>query len=406
MKRNKKVLYLSYDGLSDHIGQSQVLPYLLACRQGGINLDAITFEKKANQQRIDQIQALLDERGIKWHRLSFSTGGNLAKIYDFIRFFFKAFWINIRHRYSIIHCRSYTSANVGLLIRYVTGRKLIFDTRDFWIDAKVETGRIDLSKPAHRMVHSFLRFFEKRLFRRADHIVSLTEKAKQVLLKQYPMRKPEDITVIPCCVDLSLFAPANIPADNTLALRRELGLEGALVLGYVGSIGPAYMVPRLLECFRMINEPMPEARLLFLINNDREEVYKVADEVGVSRDHIVVTSAPRASMPLYISMLDAGIFFVTPSFAKQSTSPTKLFEMLAMGKPVITNAGVGDAEKIFREMPGNYLLPEVTTAAFADAVTWLQNHRREKPVFDLSCYSLDYGAERYLGVYRKLLEEA
>lgn len=401
--KNKKVLYLSYDGLSDHIGQSQVLPYLLACSRQGIPIDAITFEKKANQQRIDQIQKTLDEHGIKWHRISFSTGGNLQKIYDFIRFIFTAFRVNISTRYAVIHCRSYTSANIGYMVRTLLRRKLIFDTRDFWIDAKVETGRIDLSKFSHRVVNSFLRFFERRLFRNADHIVSLTEKAKSVILSRYPSRKSDDITVIPCCVDLSLFAPAQVSPESLQSLRKELGLEGALVLGYVGSIGPAYMVPRLLECFRMIHDAIPEAKLMFLINNDREEVYKVADEQGVSRNDIVVTSSPRASMPLYISLLDAGIFFVTPSFAKQSTSPTKLFEMLAMGKPVITNAGVGDAEKIFNELPGNYLLPEVNTKEFEKAVDWLKKNRNSKPSFDLSCYSLEYGTMKYLSVYKRFL---
>jgi len=402
--KSKKVLYLSYDGLSDHIGQSQVMPYLLACQQRGIDLDIITFEKKANQQRIDQIQAIMDERGIKWHRVSFTTGGSFMKLFDFIRFFFTVFSVNIRHRYAVIHCRSYIAATIGLLVHYVMGRKMIFDTRDFWIDAKIETGILDLSKPVHRIAHSFLRFFERRLFLHATHIVSLTQKAKSILLEKYPSRKPDDITVIPCCVDLSLFTPARVPAEDLQALRRKLGLEGALVLGYVGSIGPAYLIPDLMECFRTIRAAIPEARLLFLINNDPEDVYKAAEAKGVSREHIVVTSSPRALMPLHIALIDAGFFFVMPSFAKQSTSPTKMFEMLAMGKPVITNTGVGDNERLFREIPGNYLLPEISPAAFAGATEWLVKNRNVKPVFDLSCYSLDYGATQYMGVYHRMLD--
>lgn len=398
----EKVLYLSYDGLSDHIGQSQILPYLLACKARGVDIGILTFEKSSKKEKIQKIQELLNNHDLTWHRLAFSEGGNLSKLKDFFRFVSTAFKVCRMEKYTVVHSRSYIASCVGLMLKKKLRKKLIFDKRDFWIDAKTETGRIILSKFSHRVIHSFLRGFEKRLFLQADHIISLTEKAKQVVLHKYPSRKPEDITVIPCCVDLSLFDPQKISVDETRNLRQSLGLNSSYVLGYVGSVDPAYMIPDLLDCFKTILSGLGDVKLLFLVNNDKGEVLRIADERGVARENIVVTSATRETMPLYISALDCGIYFITPSYAKQATSPTKLSEMLALRKPVITNKGVGDVEKIFDELECGYLISTFSEREYQQAAMWLRQNKSCNKNFDLSQYSLQFGADQYYAVYEKL----
>lgn len=402
-KKNKKVLYLSYDGLSDHIGQSQILPYLLACKEKDIDIGILTFEKSENQAKVQQIKDVLDLKGVNWHQISFSEGGNFSKAYDFLKFIFVAFRLSILENYTVIHSRSYFASSIGLLIKKLLGKKLIFDKRDFWIDAKVETGRLDLSKFSHRFIHAFLRYFEKRLFLDSDHIVSLTENAKQIVLQKYPSRKNDDITVIPCCVDVSLFDPASIPQSETLELRKKLGLEGSFVLGYVGSIDIAYRVGDLFECFSIIKEVIGKAKLLLLVNNDKEEVFRMADEKKIAREDVVVTSVVRSSMPAYISAIDCGFYFIMPSYAKQATSPTKLSEILAMGKQVVTNQGVGDAEYIFKELECGYLIPSFTNKEYKKAAFWLLQNPVSEKKYNLQKYSLEYGALQYFAVYQKLL---
>ncbi|GAB4093970.1 glycosyltransferase family protein [Flaviaesturariibacter terrae] len=405
-KQEQTILYLTYDGLTDHIGQAQVLPYIIASSERGMRFHILSFEKRANTEKIRKVQELLDRHGIVWHRLDFTLGRNIFyKIWDFLKFVGTAVSVTRKHRYAIVHCRSYFASSIGLLVRSLYRPKLIFDKRDFWIDANVETGRINRGKFTHRAVLSVLRYFERNLFRKSEHIISLTHRAKGMVLEMYPERRAEDITVIPCCVDLSLFDPKAIPAAETEALRARLGLQGATVFGYVGSIGTAYMVPELLECFKTIKTRVPDAKLFFMVNNDREEVLRIAEAAGVDRADVVVTSAARNEMPLYISTLNAGLFFITPTFAKKATSPTKLYEMLAMGKTVVTNGEVGDAEKIFRELQCGYLMPAAVPAEFEKAAQRLSENPITHKQYDLSNYSLHYGSDQYLQVYRKLLAQ-
>lgn len=398
-----RVLYLTYDGLTDHIGQSQILPYLLAAHRKGIAISILSFEKENKQDKVHELQMMLRQEGIEWNHILFSTGGNLSKLKDFVHFITKAFSLARKGSFGVIHTRSYFAGALGLLLKVILKKKLLFDKRDFWIDAKVETGRLNVHAFSGKVIHSALRFIERQLFRRADHIISLTHRAKEIVLQQYPDRKPEDITVIPCCVDLAVFNPGKIETAATEALRAELGMQDAFVLGYVGSVDPAYKIPELFQCFRVIQQRIPHVRLLMLVNNDREEVMQLARKEGLKESDVHVSSAPRDKMPLFISVIDCGFYFIMPSYAKQATSPTKLAEILAMRKQVVTNRGVGDAGKIFDELQCGYLIGDFTATEYEKAAQWLAGHQARQTTYDLNEYALETGAKRYFNVYERML---
>ena len=80
-----KVLYLTYDGLADHIGQSQVLPYLLGCARAGHRITVVSFEKPTRMQALGEaVASQCAEAGIAWkpQRFRFSPPV-LAKGYSF-----------------------------------------------------------------------------------------------------------------------------------------------------------------------------------------------------------------------------------------------------------------------------------------------------------------------------------
>src|SRR5690349_2763868 len=110
------VLYLSYDGMTDPLGQSQVIPYLQGLAKGGYQFTLISFEKrKRYQDNGNYVRAILEASGINWQPLLFSsTPPFLSKLYDIWKMNRLAVKLYKKEKFLFVHCRSYVSAGTGL----------------------------------------------------------------------------------------------------------------------------------------------------------------------------------------------------------------------------------------------------------------------------------------------------
>ncbi|MES1220714.1 MAG: glycosyltransferase family 4 protein, partial [Bacteroidota bacterium] len=202
----KKVLYISYDGMTDQLGQSQVIPYVAGLSKMGYEFTIISFEKKEKYITTGPlIQSLLEKNGIKWHPEIFSRNPPiLAKIYDIWKMNRAIRKLHKEQKFSFTHCRSYVPASAGLRLFKRSNIPFLFDMRGFWVDERIDNGQWDLKKPLYRFFYNYYKKKENLLFRKSVHIISLTWKGKDELVTKFGIN-PEKITVIPCCVDLKLF---------------------------------------------------------------------------------------------------------------------------------------------------------------------------------------------------------
>jgi hypothetical protein len=70
----KRILYITYDGLTDPLGQSQILPYLKALAKYGYQFTILSFEKAERfQKEGDLVRSITREAGINWVPLSFTA---------------------------------------------------------------------------------------------------------------------------------------------------------------------------------------------------------------------------------------------------------------------------------------------------------------------------------------------
>ena len=131
--KSKNILYLSYDGMTDPLGQSQVLPYLIGLTKEGFNFHIISFEKQHRfEMNKDHIQKICDDSNIIWHPNSYTQKSPLfTTIWDVYRMKKLAKKLNKDSQFHIVHCRSYISALVGLSMKKQYGTKFIFDMRCF-----------------------------------------------------------------------------------------------------------------------------------------------------------------------------------------------------------------------------------------------------------------------------------
>jgi glycosyltransferase involved in cell wall biosynthesis len=405
----KKVLYITYDGLTDPLGQSQVLPYLRHLSGQGYQFTVLSFEKPSRFAREGKtVQALAHASNIKWVPLSFTAKPPvLSKIYDRYRMWKASINLHKKYQFDMVHCRSYVAAEIGLRMKKRFGTKMLFDMRGFWADEKVDNGQWDLSKSFYQGLYRHYKRKEKEFLLQADGIVSLTHAAKHYLLKQ-PEYLHLDIEVIPCCADLDHFNWENIDPHQITALRSSLGIsENEKIITYLGSVGGWYMTKEMFRFFRILQERHSEFRMLILTKDDPEKVRQEAVEVGIPESSLVVTYSKREDLPLYISSSHFSIFFIRNSFSKIASSPTKHGELMGMGVPVVCN-DIGDTGVIINETKTGILVSTFDEDSLNAAVKAMDNssidrmyiRNQAKKYFDL-----ETGALKYLLLYQKLLSQ-
>jgi glycosyltransferase involved in cell wall biosynthesis len=347
MNVKASVLYLSYDGLTDPLGQSQILPYLCGLAGRDYSIHIISFEKKQRLESSgDKIRLLCKQYSIQWSPLIYHKSPPvLSTLLDLFHLFRLSRKISRDKEADIVHCRSYITSLVGLYLKRKYKVKFVFDMRGFWADERVEGGLWNLKNPLFRRIFNFFKQKEKQFLSEADHIVSLTETAKQEI-KSWRLGVNE-ISVIPTCVDMDLFNPARLDEKEIKEVRRTLGInEENFVLLYVGSWGTWYLTDDVLNLFTRIKERISNAKFLIL-SPDHPDI-----KSHPYASDIIIYSASRDKVPVFISLSHLTVCFVKPSFSKKASSATKMAEAWAMNRQVVTNEGWGDIHLLEKKFPG------------------------------------------------------
>lgn len=406
----KKVLYITYDGLTDPLGQSQVLPYLKHLTKQGFHFTILSFEKKMRfAKEAHVVQEIVDAVGIQWVPLTFTAKPPvLSKMYDRYRMEQKALSLHQQKGFDLVHCRSYIAAEVGLHLKKRFGIKMLFDMRGFWADEKVDNGQWDLKNPLFKHIYRYYKKKEKEFLLQADGIVSLTQAAKEYL-QQQPVYKNLSIEVIPCCADLQHFDYTNVEHTSVDVLRAELGISvNAKVITYLGSVGGWYMTKEMFKFFNILQQRYPEYRMLILTKDDPAIVKREAAEEGIPPEKVIITYSDRKRLPVFLALCEWSIFFIRNTFSKKASSPTKHAELMGMGIPVVCNT-IGDTGNIIKTTGTGLLVDDFSEAMLQNSCVEMQRLKvLDKAVvraFAKEYFDLEMGAERYLGLYRRMLDK-
>lgn len=391
---NNRVLYLTYDGLTDSLGQSQVLPYLCGLA-AHFQITIISFEKPSYTDELRKsIADTCYQHAINWIPLPYHKNPPvLSTLYDLFILNNTISRLLKKNKFEIVHCRSYITALIGLSLKRKRNIKFLFDMRGFWADERVDGGLWNLKNPAYSLIYKFFKTKEREFIQEADHVISLTNNAKQEIIS-WKLNTP--ITVIPCCVDLALFDRTKIEEKDQHELKTQLGIgPNDFVLLYLGSWGTWYMTLEMIDFFIKLRKHKPESKFL-IITGDHVEIQNSA----IERD-IIIKKIPRHKVPLFISLASCSVFFIKPAYSKKASSATKMAEIMAMNVPVITNPGWGDVEEIIQSA-GGWLYETGTSdfdlKKFDEKITNGYEYCREN-------LSLESGITKYNAVYKKLSQE-
>lgn len=400
-----RVLYISYDGVLEPLGESQVVGYLeRLAGEHGITL--LTFEKSgdlSDRARVAAMSRRLEACGIRWIRRRHHTRSRfVVTAFGLIRGVLRARAACRRSDVQVVHARGFMAALIALYAKRTSGASLLFDMRGFWVDENVETGRWKKGSWLYRAG----RWWERRVFRAADAIVSVTAEGVRAIPELGVKPRPKvPIEVIPACVDLQRFTPGTKGPE----LVRELGLADAFVIGCVGSMSGWYMRDEMLKYLAYLGRSLERIKILIVTRDDHVALRKDAEAAGVPPGVLVITRAAFADMPRFTRLVDAGMFFIRPSPSTRASAPTKLAEFLACGVPVIINDGAGDSGAIVGDGGAGVVLATLDAASFERSLPAVRaalgdGAMRERcRALAAQRFDVDRGVELYGRLYRQLV---
>ena len=349
MPAEKKVLFISYDGMTDPLGQSQVIPYLQGLSQYGYKIFLLSCEKQqVFLQNKLYIENLLAPFNITWITVKYTKKPPvLSTIADIIKLRREAKKIHKKYALDMVHTRPGVPALVGLWMKKKFGVKFLNDIREFYADSRVDGKMWNLNNPVFKTVYHFFKRKEAEAVAASDGIVCLTYTAEKIIKSWPEYKKNMPLQVIPCSADLELFNPDQINESEKNNLKKELGIAANdFIVSYLGSIGGWYLTDEMLEFCSVLSNKIPEAKFLFISPHRHDEIIAAAIKHTINVDKIIIKKASRHQVPLLLSLSKLSVFFIKPCYSKQSSSPTKHGEIMAMGIPLITNSGVGDVQTI------------------------------------------------------------
>jgi glycosyltransferase involved in cell wall biosynthesis len=225
----------------------------------------------------------------------------------------------------------------------------VFELRDMWPESIKAVGAMKDSA-----VIRILERIEMFLYRKAARIVTVTHAFKDTLICRGI--DGAKVVVVTNGVDLSHFAPQAKDAE----LVQQLGLQGMFVAGYIGTHGMAHALETLLEAAQILqNTPGAEnVRLLFLGDGARKQnLESQARAMGLG-NVLFLDSVPKDQVVRYWSLLDVSVIHLRKTDLFTTVIPSKLFECMGMGLPVLHGVAGESADIVQREQVGEVFEPE------------------------------------------------
>jgi glycosyltransferase involved in cell wall biosynthesis len=274
------------------------------------------------------------------------------------------------------------TACAGWLTGLLKRRPYVFELRDLWPESIRAVGAMKNERAL-----AALEALELFLYRRAAAVVSVTRSFKVNLVERGI--SAEKIEVITNGADLTRFAPRPKDAD----LVRTLGLEDHFVAGYVGTHGLAHALGTVLEAAEIVRGlPGGDAvRFVLLGDGAEKQTLKARAEALRLTNVVFVDTVTKDEVARYWSLLDASIVHLKDTPLFRTVIPSKLFECMAMGIPVLHGVRGESADIVARDGVGVVFTPE-NPRALAQAITALMNDEPGRKAMARRCVE---GARAY-----------
>jgi PEP-CTERM/exosortase A-associated glycosyltransferase len=272
-----------------------------------------------------------------------------------------------RVRPDVLHAHSpVLNAFPALRVGRRFGIPVVYEVRAFWEDAAVDHGTHREWGPRYRVI----RAMETFALRRADHVTTICEGLRRDIVDRGIA--PGKVTVIPNAVDVDAFRLGGEPDP---ALKARLGLDGKVVVGFIGSFYAYEGLDLLLEALPAIQRELPQARVLLVGGGPHEAALKrQAAAFGIADQVLFVGRMPHAEIARYYDLIDVLVYPRHSQRLTELVTPLKPLEAMAQGR-VLVASDVGGHRELIDDGKTGVLFRAESAEALARAVTTVVRDR-------------------------------
>ena len=256
-----------------------------------------------------------------------------------------------------------TSLPVALAAKRHRGAKVVAYL-DEWDGALM--ARLSATQKAKRWVKHFQHPVDdlycpwvESLLPRCDHLLATTT----------ALQRKFGGDVLPVGVDMDEFSPRT--AEEGFALRQQLGLQAKRLIVFGGVVRPHKGIEQILAALAQIGDPRNR---LVIVGPDNEHVAQLKANSVFASYLAVIGPRPKSEMPRHLGLADLVVLPLNNDLLAQTQMPCKVFEAMAMAKPIIASA-VADMPQILDQC--GWTVPPDDVEALAHQIQWAFDHPKE-----------------------------
>lgn len=271
---------------------------------------------------------------------SFITENNgfIKRIIDYVSYAITSFFFGLFVKTDLIIATSpqFFTAISGRMLSLFKKVPWVMEVRDLWPDSIVAVGHMQKNSKSYK----FLKKIEGHLYHNASKIVVVTDSFKKHLTTHHNIDNKKVGVFKNGIITNNLKQPTS---DDILNLKKSLGLENKIIISYIGTHGLAHGLIFILECISKISNP--ELHFLFIGDGaEKQNIIKHSKKLD-SKKITLLESVKKNDIPLYIAISNYSLVNLKKSDEFKNVIPSKIFENIAMYKPILLGVE-GESKKL------------------------------------------------------------
>jgi len=237
-------------------------------------------------------------------------------------------------KFDVIHDRGYLLGGAGVLAGVIMNVPTVLQVDDNWLEGDKASGHWIWKLGVYE---SFARLWIKNFVKRADALAVVSDSLKKVAVNEWGV-DPKKVFTVGNGVNLHKFNPQTKP------MRKELGLDtDAKVLTFVGEMAPWHGIMEIVKAAELVLEQRDDCVFIFAGGAAAHERYvdgvkRYVQAHGLEKNIRFIGKIPYEKVPSLLASSDILLApYTQPKKVNFGFSPLKLFEYMAMGKPIITS---------------------------------------------------------------------